>query len=110
MKPFDKKLYIRETCHKHFNKHEIPCQPVCSKMALDPIPDQLKILKRREKVSVSKKFLLKEIAIMHEKGGFSKIKERICKQDLIYRGHLYFEPVYSHTIYKTLAYLKSHNK
>ena len=46
MKPFDKKLYIRETCHKHFNKHEIPCQPVCSKMALDPIPDQLKILKR----------------------------------------------------------------
>ena len=47
---------------------------------------------------------------MHEKGGFSKIKGRTCKQDLIYRGHLYFEPVYSHTIFKTLAYLKSHNK
>ena len=26
--------------------HEIPCQAVCNKMALDPIPDELKDLKK----------------------------------------------------------------
>ena len=42
MKSFDEKLYICEKCHKHLNKNEIPCQVVCNKMALDPIPDELK--------------------------------------------------------------------
>ena len=37
---FDEKLYIRETCHKHLYKNEIPCQAICNKMALDPIPDE----------------------------------------------------------------------
>ena len=45
VKSFDEKLYICETCHKHFYKNEIPRQAVCNKMALDPISDQLKYLK-----------------------------------------------------------------
>ena len=46
MKSFDERLYICETCHKHLNKNEIPCQAVCNKMAVDPIPSELKDLKR----------------------------------------------------------------
>ena len=38
VKSFDERLYICETCHKHLNKNEIPCQAVCNKMAVDPIP------------------------------------------------------------------------
>ena len=49
MKSFDEKLYICETCHKHLNKNEIPCQAVCNKMAQDPIPNELKDLKKIRK-------------------------------------------------------------
>ena len=45
VKLFDEKLYICETCHKYLYKNEVPCQAVCNKMALVPIPDQLKYLK-----------------------------------------------------------------
>ena len=34
VKSFDKKLYIRETCHKCLHKNEISCQAVCNKIAL----------------------------------------------------------------------------
>ena len=37
VKSFDEKLHICETCHKHLNKNEIPCQAVCNKMAVDPV-------------------------------------------------------------------------
>ena len=47
MKPFDEKLYIRETCQQqHLNKNEISCQAVCNKGAVDPIPNELKDLKK----------------------------------------------------------------
>ena len=78
MKSFDTKLYICETCHKHLIKNEIPCQAVCNKMAIFPIPDILKDLKKLEKVLISKRILFKKIAIMHGKGEFSKIKGSIC--------------------------------
>ena len=32
------------------------------------------------------------------------------KQDLKYRGHVYFEPFRSHILYQTLTYLKSYNE
>ena len=57
MKSFDEKLYICETCHKHFNKNEIPCQVVCNKMAVNLILSELKDLKRLEKVLIPKSFL-----------------------------------------------------
>ena len=102
-------------------------------MALDPIPDELRCLRKLEKVLISKKLLFKKLAIMHGKGEFSKIKGSICnipvevanicnilprpavsnglivvklKRDLKYRGHVYFEPVRQHIIYQALTYLK----
>ena len=75
VKSFDEKLYICETYHKRLCKNKIPCQSVSNKMALDPIPDELKDFKNRK----SPNFLIvfKKIAIMHGKGEFSKIKRSI---------------------------------
>ena len=136
VKLFDTKLYICETCHKCLIKNEIPCQAVYNKMALSPIPDSLKDLKKIEKVLISKRILFKKTAITYGKDEFSKIKGSICnipievanvcnimprssvsnglimvklKRDLKYRGHLYFDPVGPHVIYQALIYLKSHN-
>ena len=133
VKSFEEKLYICETCHKHLNKNEIPCQAVCNKIALDPTPDERKNFKKLEKALISKRILFKEIAIMHGKGEFSKIKGSICKnsietanicnilprptvsnglvvvklkRDLKYKGHVYFEPVRPNIVYQALAYLK----
>ena len=137
VKSYDEKFNICETCHKHLHKNEIPCQTVCNKMALDVMPDELRYLRKLEKVLISKRLLFKKIAIMHGKGEFSKIKGSICnipveaanicnilprpavsnglivvklKRDLKYRGHVYFEPVRPNIIYQALTYLKLHNK
>ena len=77
MKSFDEKLCICETSHKHLNKNEIPCQAVCNKIALDPIPDESKNLSKLGKVFISQKILFKKIAIMCGKGKISKIKTTI---------------------------------
>ena len=48
-------------------------------MTLDPIPDELKSLKKKiEKVLISKKILPKKTVIMHGNIQFSKIKGSIC--------------------------------
>ena len=96
------------------------------------MPDELKDLKRLEKVLIFTEILFKKIAIMHGKGEFSKIKgsiwnlietTNICnflpsssvsngliviklKLDFKYRGHVYFEPECPHIIYQALTYLK----
>ena len=95
----------------------MPCQAVFDKTSLDPIPDELKYLKKLKKDLISKRIIFKKIAIMHGKGEFAKIKGSICnipietanicnilprpadsnglivvklKQDLKYRVHVYF--------------------
>ena len=136
MKSFDEKLYIYETCHKHLYKNEILCQAVCNKMALDPIPDQLKYFKKIEKVLLSKRIFFKKIAIMHGKGEFSKIKgslwdilieaSSICNilpRPAVSSGLIavklkrisnaevmYILNQIVHTLYIGGTYLKSHNK
>ena len=94
-----------------------------------------KILKKLEKVLISKRISFKKIAIMHGNGEFCKIMRRICnisieavnicnilprpavynglilvklKRDLKYKSHAYFEPVRPHI--RALTYLKSYNK
>ena len=89
------------------------------KMSLDPIPDELKDLRKLEKMFIFKRIIFKKIAIMLGKVEFGKIKGNICnipiesanisnilperansnwlivvksKQDLHYRGYAYFEP------------------
>ena len=50
MKSFDEEFYIWETFHKYLNKSEILCQAVYNKKALDPVPDELKDLRKSENV------------------------------------------------------------
>ena len=69
VRSFDEKNYICDTCHKHLSRNEIP---------LDSIPDELKDLKKLEKILISKRIIFKKIAIMHRKGEFAKIKGSIC--------------------------------
>ena len=58
VKSFDEKLYICETCHKHLNKNEIPCQVVCNKMAVHLIPNELKDYKEiRQSFNFRKNFV-----------------------------------------------------
>ena len=57
VKSFDEKFYICQTCHEHLYKNDIPCQAVCNKMALDPIPDELRDLKKLERVLISNRLL-----------------------------------------------------
>ena len=54
MRSLDEKSYIYDTCHKHLSRNEMPCQAVFNKMSLDPIPDELKDLKKLEKKFTSK--------------------------------------------------------
>ena len=100
-------------------------------MSLGSIPDELKDLRKLEKVLISTRI------IMHRKGEFAIIKGRICnilieaaniciilprhvdsnglivmkiKLDCKYRGHVYFKLVHPSPIYQALNYLKTHNK
>ena len=79
VKSFDEKRYICETCQKHLYENKIPCQTVYNKMALDPLPEELKDFKKFKKVLISKRILFKKIAIMHGKGEFCERKGRNCK-------------------------------
>ena len=54
MRSLDEKSYIYDTCHKHLSRNEMPCQAVFNKMSLDPIPDELKDLKKLEEILISK--------------------------------------------------------
>ena len=137
MKTFDEKFYICKICQKNLYKNEIPCQAVCNKMDLDPMPDELKDLKKLEKVLILKRTLFKKIATMSNKGDSFKIKgsilnvpietANICnllprsavsnklivgklKRDPKYRDHVYFKPACPRIFYQTLTYLKSDNK
>ena len=68
VKSFDKELYICEIHYKHLYKNEIPCQAVCNKLALEPIPDEFRHFKKLENLLVSKRILFEKIAIMYGKG------------------------------------------
>ena len=108
-----------------------------NKTSLDPIPDELKDLKKLEKTLISRGIIFKKIAIMHGIGEFAKSKGSICnipiktanicnilpshadsnelivvkvKRDLKYRGYVYFEPVCPDVIYQAQVYFKTHNK
>ena len=57
-------------CHvKQFSK----------KMSLDSILDELKDLKKLEKILIFMRIILKKIEIMQKKREFAKIKGSICK-------------------------------
>ena len=61
---FDVKTCICDTCHKHLSRNEMSFQAVFNKMSLDHIPDELKDLKKLEKILISKKMIFKKIPMM----------------------------------------------
>ena len=69
-KSFEEKLYIYKTCYKHLHNNQFPCETACNNMGLDTIPDKLRELKQLEKVLISKRILLKKIAIKYRKINF----------------------------------------
>ena len=78
MRSFDeKKLYIRYMS-KHFCRNKMSCQAVFNRISLDPILRELKDLKKLEKILISKRMILKKLAIMQRKAKFAKIKGSIC--------------------------------
>ena len=96
-------------------------------MEIDLTPNELKDPKRLERILISKSTLFKKIALMHGRGDLPKIKVTLCnvpiefrpadsnalimvklKQNLSYRGYVYFETVYPCAIYQALDYLKQY--
>ena len=49
VKSFDENLYICESCHRHLNKNNIPCQAAYYDLVLDPIPNELHDFEKLEK-------------------------------------------------------------
>ena len=75
---YDGKVYVCMTCHKSILKKRTPCQGVSNKLDREVAPKQLENLKKLEQVLISKRILLKNVAIMHRKVEFAKIKGDIC--------------------------------
>ena len=66
-----------QTCYNHLYENAILYQAVCNKMVLDPIPDELKDLKKLGKVLISKIILFKKIIILGKEELFLKNKGSI---------------------------------
>ena len=74
MKKFIYAIHVIST----FLELKCHCQAVFNRTSLDPIPDELKDLKKLEKILISRGIIFKKIAIMHRKGEFAKSKGSIC--------------------------------
>ena len=124
---FNGNEYICSTCHKKrkSKKKVTPCQAVCNRLEIYNLPCNLSDINRLERVLVAKRLLFKKVVIM-PKGNSPKIKGAICnvpvhteevcnvlvlklKRKLMYRGHVYFEPVRPDIIVDLLNYFKEHN-
>ena len=112
----DEKIYLCDTCHKHLFRNEMPRYAVSNKMSLNSTTNALqkmiKSLNFQDNVLKNRN--------LHGKGEFTKIKSSICtiqieartirnilpkpedskglmvvklKQDLMWRGYIYFEAV-----------------
>ena len=133
---FDCQFYICKTCDKRIKKGDTPCQAVPNKLEVYDFPEDLKNIRRLERVLIARRLLFKKIHIM-PKGQSPKIKGAICnvpvdtvdisgtlprqadsngliivklKRKLEYRGHVYFESVRPNIINRLLQYLKLNNQ
>ena len=135
---FDGCEYICKTCNLKLKskKQQVPCQATCNKLEVFKLPQRLSVVNRLERVLVAKRTLFKKVSIM-PKGNAPKMKGAICnvpteaenicdtlprpahsngllllklKRKLMYRGHVYFEPVKSQLLSDLLHYLKENNQ
>ena len=134
---FNGNQYICLTCSRKLKakKNQTPCQAVCNKLEVYNFPQNLSDINRLEKVLIAKRLLFKKVVIM-PKGNSPKIKGAICnvpvdtddvcnvlprpacsngllllklKRKLIYRGHVYFEPIRPDIVSELLNFLKENN-
>ena len=125
---YDGHFYICKTCSRKIKKGHTPCQAVCNKLEIYEFLDDLKNIRRLEKVLIAKQILFKKLHIM-PKGQSPKIRGATCnvpidtidisntlprqadinglvivklKRKLEYRGHLYFESVRLYVINRLL--------
>ena len=132
---FDGRFYICNTCTKRIKTGSTPCQAVSNSLEVYDFPEDLKNIRRLERVLIARRLLFKKIHIM-PKGQSPKMKGAVCnvpidtvdisntlprpsdsngliivklKRKLEYRGHVYFEAVRPNIIDRLLQYLKLHN-
>ena len=74
---YDGNSYICRTCDKTMKKNCIPCQAACNKMGIAFLLKKFDSISRLERVLVSRRILLKKVAIM-PKGKLPNIKESLC--------------------------------
>ena len=74
MRSFDEKSYIYDTCHKHLSRNEMQSQAVFNKMSLDPIPDELKDLKKLDEILISKRITFQKKQKYMEKWNLQKLR------------------------------------
>ena len=131
---FNGNQYICLTCSRKLKakKNQTPCQAVCNKLEVYNFPQNLSDINRLEKVLIVKR----KVVIM-PKGNSLKSREPfamfllilmmyICnelprpacsngllllklKRKLIYRGHVYFEPIRPDIVSELLYFLKENN-
>ena len=89
MKTFDDELNVCKTWNRSLSKRAFPCQPVHSKMSIEPLPKELQSL-RLENILIFKKILFKKVAIMHGKGELTKLKGNICNIIVENENVMYF--------------------
>ena len=135
IKSYDGFCYICLTCSKKIKKGDIPCQAVWNDLKLFVFPNEIANLNKLEKSLICKRMLFRKVTIM-PKGQSPKVKGAICnipvetddvvntlprgadsnglimvklKKKLIYRGHVFFEPVRPDIVQRVLEYLKENN-
>ena len=57
---FSGKIFVSQTYHKDLSKNITPCQAVCNKMEIDPLPYKLKDIECLEKILIPKRILFKK--------------------------------------------------
>ena len=66
MKTFDDELNVCKTWSRSLSKRAFPCQPVHSKMSIEPLPKELQGL-RLENILIFKRFFSKKLQLCMEK-------------------------------------------
>ena len=72
-----RKFIWSTACDKKVLKNCIPCQSICGKLHVDFLPSHFKLLRRLERVLVSKRILFNKVVIML-KGEVPEIRGTMC--------------------------------
>ena len=132
MKSFDWRVHVCKTCHLQVSKSQVLCHGVVNNLYLDEIPEAIKTLNKLETTLLCKMLLFKKVVIMAKEQSLKLIgavvnvlvdvnetfdKLLICdhivlmklKKKLMYKGHIFLEPVNPEKVCRALALSKQSN-